>query len=456
MTGIRSNDRLSEVMAESGLSNKALARAVREASARDGHLASCDHTAVSRWLAGTGPRDRTARYVAQVLGSRLGRSVAPADLGFATAEPRTDNLGTEYAEHVDQAATALARLWQADVDDARRLVGAPTVASAWSEASLNWLVRTGPDLVVTRPAGVRVGVGDIERLRATVDAFAAMDNRFGGGHARSALVRYLSSEAPSLLAGRYNERTGRRLHGSVAQATLLAAWMTYDAGSHGLAQRYFIQALRLAHAADDVRLAGGILDAMSHQATFLHRPREAANLARAARQGTVGRATPTLTAHFHAMEARAYAAGGDAVSADRSLSQAVRVFERRQQGDDPDWFTYFDDAELAAEFSHCFRDTGRYADAITYAERGMTSSPRSDFFVTMVLATCHLQSGDMEQGCELARRALELGAGLRSARCAEYVRVFRRELAGHAGSATAGRLHAHAADHPLWLAAMHI
>jgi hypothetical protein len=43
---------------------------------------------------------------------------------------------------------------------------------------------------------------------------------------------------------------------------------------------------------------------MSHQATFLGRFTEAANLARAALAGTGGIATPTLTAHFRAMEAR--------------------------------------------------------------------------------------------------------------------------------------------------------
>ncbi|HET9873922.1 MAG TPA: hypothetical protein VFP89_15165 [Propionibacteriaceae bacterium] len=59
------------------------------------------------------------------------------------------------------------------------------------------------------------------------------------------------------------------------------------------------------------------------------------------------------------MEARALAADGDSSAADRALSASVRVFERRAEGSDPDWFGYFDDAELSAESSHCFRDLGR-------------------------------------------------------------------------------------------------
>src|ERR1039458_5701676 len=67
----------------------------------------------------------------------------------------------------------------------------------------------------------------------------------------------------------------------------------------------------LAGAAGDRLLRASILDAMSHQATFTGRFGEAANLARAARTGTAGGATATLTAHFHTMEARALGRLGD-------------------------------------------------------------------------------------------------------------------------------------------------
>jgi len=56
------------------------------------------------------------------------------------------------------------------------------------------------------------------------------------------------------------------------------------------------------------RLRGAsILDAVSHQATFLGNYREAANLARAARMGTETAGSPSASAHFYAMEARALA-----------------------------------------------------------------------------------------------------------------------------------------------------
>jgi hypothetical protein len=446
------NRRLAEAMSEAGMSNKALARAVREVS---GGTVNCDHTSVGRWLRGNGARPETAQHIADALGRRLGRTIAPTDIGFAASDSVDPTVGTSYADTATGAVDALEKLWRADLDGAQALTGAPANSSAWAEAPLTWLVRPDQEPIAGRPAGARVGRSDVVAVRGAAGAFAALDDRFGGGHARTALIQYLNTDVARLLNGQYTETVGRSLYSASAEATLLAAWMSYDAGFHGLAQRYFIQALRLAHAGNDVLLAGSILDAMSHQATFLGRHREATNLARAARTGTRGHATPTLTAHFHAMEARALACGGDVTGAHRSLSEAVRVFERRQPGNDPVWISYFDDGELAAEFSHCFRDIKRTADAVTYAERslaGASGSPRSNFFVTMVLAAGHLGQGDTEQACQAVRTALTLGAEVRSSRCVEYLRQFRQRLVKHARSTAVRTLADEAAEHPLWMA----
>jgi hypothetical protein len=97
--------------------------------------------------------------------------------------------------------------------------------------------------------------------------------------------------------------------------------MTYDsAPESALAQRYFIQALALAQAGENRLLGASVLDAMSHQATYAGHYGEAANLARAAMVGTSGIATASLSAHFHAMEARALARLGDTRACDQITS----------------------------------------------------------------------------------------------------------------------------------------
>ncbi len=452
------NQALAALAEEARFSEAGLARRVNDLGRARGRTLTYDYTSAYRWIQkGQRPRDPVPELIAEALAERLGRRITLADIGMATADAVPGDVGLDYSNKLDDATRATTTLWRADLEDLTVVTGTPVNNAAWADATLSWLVRSGPDQLHERTQGRKVGRAEIAALRATVDAFARLDNQFGGDHARRVLIQYLRSDAAALLDGRYDERIGRELFAAIAEATLLAAWMTYDSGrAHGLAQRYFLQALRFAQAADDALLGGSVLDAMSHQATFLGRHREAANLARAARTGTAGRATATLTAHFHAMEARALAAGSDTVGAERALSEAVRVFERRRPGNDPDWITYFDDAELSAEFSHCFRDLDRPTDAVTYAQRsldGAGASVRSDFFVTMVLADGYLVAGEVEQACTVARDALDLGEQLKSGRSVEYVRRFRQRLAPVAEVAAVRELDEYGTEHPLWTAA---
>ena len=133
------------------------------------------------------------------------------------------------------------------------------------------------------------------------------------------------------------------------------------------------------------------------------------------------------------MEARALARLGDAKGCDRALADAMREFERRNPEDDPGWIRYFDESELSVEFGHCLRDLGRATDAAQYASRSLVAVDgafaRSDFFVTMVLADAHLASGEIEQACAVALKALTEGEQIRSARCVNYIREFRDRLA---------------------------
>jgi hypothetical protein len=345
------------------------------------------------------------------------------------------DVGLAYPDSSAAAAENVTVLWEADLSEVTTLQRGSVDPGAWNDASLRWLVDPGHQAHGESPSGPHIGRSDVDRFRATVDLFVQLDNRYGGGHARESLIQYLSADGRRLLRGRYTDDVGRVLYPAVAEATLLAAWMTYDsAPAGGLAQRYFVQALALAQAGDDRLLGGSILDAMSHQATYIGRFREAANLARAARTGTAGRATPTLTAHFHAMEARALARLGEARACDSALADAVRAFERRNPDDDPAWIRYFDDAELSAEFGHCFRDLGRPVAASQYANQCLgaidgTTFLRSDFFATMVLADACLAGREVEQACGVALQALTAGEQLRSARCIRYLRDFNERLA---------------------------
>lgn len=453
MVASATNHRLAELMDAAGLSNKALARSVRERSIAHGRPISCDHTSVARWLGGMQPREIAVQLIVEAISERTSRHLTPADLGLSGHPDGGDQVAMSYPTDSDEALVRMGHLLGSDLAELPLLVGSEPDEKLWSASALSWLVRPEAEPPQHRHDG-RIGVIDVDAIRTTTEMFAALDNRFGGGHARRSLIQYLMSDVRGMLDGRYDEGTGIALFEAAAEALLLAAWMSYDAGIHGLAQRYFATALRLAQDADDPLLAGSILDAMSHQATFLGKHREAVNLARAARSGTRGVATATLTAHFHAMEARALAVAGDRVGADRAFIQAVRVFEQRKPGVDPEWISYVDDAELSAEFAHAYRDLGRGADAVRYAAKAITgASARSDFFVTLVSAAGNLSARQLEKACADLDCAMGTSTQLKSARCIAYLKEFRLSLGPFSDERVVQDLEARYADHPLWIAA---
>jgi hypothetical protein len=390
---------------------------------------------LSEWM--TGKREPKGVSTFQKFADGVGlppaaRRALGLDAGSPAAPVAAPPVDTSYPDTPAEAARNVSQLWIADLTDAALPQRGRADPRAWNDASLRWLVDPGQVPGDQQTRGVRVALSDVQRFRATVDVFARLDDRFGGGHARQALIQYLRTDGDRMLSGSYSDVLGRELFAAVGEATLLAAWMTYDsAPASALAQGYFVQALALAQAGDDRLLGASILDAMSHQATFTGRFTEAASLARAARAGTRGIAMPTLTAHFHTMEARALARLGDAKACGHALSEATREFERADPDNEPEWIRYFNESELSAEFGHCMRDLGRADDAIQHAANGLGTSgefTRSDFFVSVVLADAHLAAGDIEQACTVVLHALTAGEQIRSARCVSYLREFMTRL----------------------------
>lgn len=286
---------------------------------------------------------------------------------------------------------------------------------------------------IERGPGQRVSGGDVAALRSVCELFRALDHAYGGGHARQALVRYLEHEAEPMLRGVYGEQLGRRLFGAAADLTRLAGWTSYDIAAHGLAQRYFVQALRLTQAAGDRAFGSYVLVTMSRQAVYLGHGREAVQLARVAQQGVGASATPVVQALLHAAEARGHGVLGEVRACTASMARAERALETARPGEEvPQWARFFDEAQLADEFGHCHRDLQQYRAAAQHAERSLqlrgAGFARSRLFCRVVLASARLGLGEMEQACALGAEAAHQAAEMRSVRAHEYVRDFERRL----------------------------
>ncbi|MFE0647607.1 regulator [Streptomyces sp. NPDC059534] len=471
------NRQLAALIAEAGFSNAGLARRVDQLGLEHGLDLRYDKTSVTRWLRGQQPRGTTPALIAEVFTRRLGRRLSAQDLGLDACAPVY--AGLEFAATPEEAVDIVSGLWRKDSGSHAELRKIAFTPAGLVVPSRDWLIGRADDRVArgepapatSRPSvpgasphdprvppqgrfsvprqrgtdrgpGQRVSSGDIAALRSVGELFRTLDHAYGGGHARQALVRYLEHEAEPMLRGTYGESVGRRLFAAAADLTRLAGWTSYDIAAHGLAQRYFVQALRLAQAAGDRAYGSYVLLTMSCQAVYLGHGREAVQLARVAQQGVGPAAPPVVQAMLHAIEARGHAVLGEARACSASLVRAERALEAARPGDEvPYWARMFDEAQLADELGHCHRDLQQYRPAAQHAERALQlrapGFARSRLFCRVVLATSRLALGELDQACALGAEAAQQASEMRSARAVEYVRDFERRLEPYRDAAAA-------------------
>lgn len=450
------NERLLALIREANCSNAGLARRVNMCAAERSLDFRYDKTSVARWIRGQQPRGRAPELIAEALGRKLGRPVTVDEIGMGTTRQLTSSVGLHFAAGLSESLEQAAELWRSDVQrtEGERGThpyapgGAQVAPAALVEPSRDWLI-TPTDAEVARSGGPRVGETDVAAVVDTTAALVDLDRRWGSGQVRPLVVHYLNGVVAGLLAGSYREATGRELFAAAARLTELAGYMAVDSGLPGLAQRYYIQALRLAQAAGDRGFGGYVLAAgMSHLAAELGNPREVIQLARAAQEGTRGRVPARAEALFLAAEARGHAQLGDREATRRSASDALAAQERAGAAggaggdggsggseDEPVWVRHFDAAYLADELAHCHRDLGQGRAAQRRAAEALAGHPeqrtRRRAIGMVLMATGQLQEGDLEHACHTAGQAGELLAGLRSGRGAEYFADFRGRLEPH-------------------------
>lgn len=205
--------------------------------------------------------------------------------------------------------------------------------------------------------------------------FSHVDQRPGGGHARTAVVQYLTADVSVFLRGQYaDEQVRRDMFTGASELAYLSGWMGFDNGERALAQRYFSSAVKLAAEAGDPAMAAHVLRAMAHQAVDLGHRREAPG----------------------------------------------RVF-------------FFGQASLGHETACALRDTGDLRAAISQFRLSVRTRQASSFTRTHAVTLGYLgmvqaRQGDLEEACATWSRSLEAMEGVRSGRARQVAAEMRAAL----------------------------
>ncbi|MFF9013016.1 MFS transporter [Streptomyces sp. NPDC014870] len=450
------NEKLGTVLALAGISNAGLARRVNDLGAQRGLTLRYDKTSVARWVSkGMVPQGAAPHLIAAAIGQKLGRPVPLHEIGLADADPAPE-VGLAFPRDVGEAVRSATELYRLDLAGRRAggggiwqsLAGSFAV-SAYATPASRWLITPADSSVerVVQPADeqaagegpetgphARVGHSDVAKLREAAEDARRWDSKYGGGDWRSSMVpECLRVDAAPLLLGSYSDEVGRALFGATAELTRLAGWMAFDTGQQEAAQRYYIQALRLARAAADVPLGGYVLASMSLQATYRGFADEGVDLAQAALERNRGLATARTMSFFRLVEARAHAKASDGTAAAAALKAAEGWLERSREGDaDPSWLGFYSYDRFCADAAECYRDLKAPRQVRRFTEQAL-SRPTEEFVRShglrlVVSAVAELESGNLDAACAAGTRAVEVAGRISSARTTEYVRDLLHRL----------------------------
>ncbi|CAM5631192.1 MFS transporter OS=Streptomyces rimosus subsp. rimosus (strain ATCC / DSM 40260 / JCM 4667 /NRRL 2234) OX=1265868 GN=SRIM_019545 PE=4 SV=1 [Streptomyces rimosus subsp. rimosus] len=379
------------------------------------------------------PQGAAPHLIAAAIAGKLGRPVPLHEIGLADADPAPE-VGLAFPRDVGAAVRSATELYRLDLAGRRggggiwqSLAGSFSV-SAYATPASRWLIspsrqfgRPGSD----RPAGRRngngsagvqdgapgdtallhVGHSDVSKLREAAEDARRWDSKYGGGDWRSSMVpECLRVDAAPLLLASYSDEVGRALFGATAELTRLAGWMAFDTGQQEAAQRYYIQALRLARAAADVPLGGYVLASMSLQATYRGFADEGVDLAQAALESNRGLATARTMSFFRLVEARAQAKANESRACEVALKAAEGWLERSREGDpDPSWLDFYSYERFAADAAECYRDLRASPQVRRFTEQALSRPTeeyvRSHGLRLVVSAVAELESGNLDAAC---------------------------------------------------------
>ncbi|MFE5094484.1 sporulation protein [Streptomyces sp. NPDC056638] len=407
-------------------------------------------TPASRWLISPADpsvaRDSAAAEAA-ILGTQGARGARP--VAGAQRVPGTAGTAAGQSAEAESGAPGIAGT-AGTPGAAGALATQATPVALGTQRTPSIPAQPGPETASTpTPAGantitsdispLRVGHSDVSKLREAAQDARRWDSKYGGGDWRSSMVpECLRVDAAPLLLGSYSDEVGRALFGAAAELTRLAGWMAFDTGQQEAAQRYYIQALRLARAAADVPLGGYVLASMSLQATYRGFADEGVDLAQAAVERNRGLATARTMSFFRLVEARAHAKASDAPAAGAALKAAEGWLERSRDGDaDPSWLGFYSYDRFAADAAECHLDLKAPRQVRRFTEQAL-SRPTEEFVRShglrlVVSAVAELESGNLDAACAAGTRAVEVAGRISSARTTEYVRdlLHRLEPYGH-------------------------
>ncbi|GAA1650406.1 hypothetical protein [Actinoplanes couchii] len=338
------NGRLSELLHRAGWRPETLARRLNTVLASNGSDRRIHDKTPYRWIRGEVPHGEVPDLVVQILAGTQGTELTYEQVWNRARTRGPAPLRADHGCGLPWDSAGLLSLLGEPVPT-RRIVlavtGAAITGPAWA-----CLDHPAPTLASAADAAGRVTPPLLTMINGIVTHAQQLDDQQGGA-ARAFVADQYSSLARLMKRASYDAATGRRLAAALAQLAQTNGFMAFDAAEDGHAQRWYLLALRAAHAAGDRALAASILALMSNQAADRGHPLDALQLANAA-QHAARHAPGAVRSLIATRNTLAYAAAGDLTGFNHMHDQAATIRNEPTAEPGPSWAGYIDHVELDA------------------------------------------------------------------------------------------------------------
>ncbi|MEU9924466.1 hypothetical protein AB0H51_24775 [Streptomyces griseoluteus] len=405
---------------------------VRRAAREIGERVSCDARYVGRVEAGE-IRCPNYAYERVFLHMFPGRTLA--DLGFAprsavrgrgarTAAPPGAVPVTAYEHPYDP-------LNHEESDVLRRAFMTGTGATVAAAATLGPLgIATDASAAARRP-----GTSEAAAVEEAVRRIRLLDDKHGADGLYRRAAEPLRAAYALLEAGATRQATAERLHSGAGELAISVGWLAHDSGRFDDARSHYAEALATARMTGDAGLEAHAFCNTAFLARDAGRPREAVRAAQAAQRAARPLGSPRLMSLLALREAGGWAGLADRTGCEQALVRAQALFGRGTCEADPEWMSFYGEAELAGLEAQCWSTLGDWRRATRHARRAARLQDphfsRNIALYTAELADDLARDGHPDEAATAGLRVLDLLAQVQSSRIHTMLAGTARVLLPH-------------------------
>ncbi|MEU4090174.1 helix-turn-helix domain-containing protein [Streptomyces aureus] len=242
-----------------------------------------------------------------------------------------------------------------------------------------------------------VGMSDVSRVAAGMNALVAADDRRGGHKSLADAALAGRAQVLQLQQCNASDRVRRALYSLAAEFTTIAAWACIDLRDLDTAQRYLHESTTFAGLSQDPPTGMRVWINLAMLAYQRQSWTEQLAAAQAGAASTAARRDPFFSSMGRMRLALAHSTLGDPGAARRALGTAQDSLAKAAEDDRPRWTAFYGPAELNHLAAIIFNHNGESATAEAMAHRALARIP-AEFQRNRALATCQLALAQLRQG----------------------------------------------------------